>query len=999
MLASLGMAGDTEPHATFVEDIDDLVLEVVDDLYLRKFSGSTDAPVLGYATAVKVAREAMRDRQAQLVPSDSDPDGEPGLRVRLARAARTEVDRRKRVRKLLDYDDLLTRLRDVLVDAEHGAAARERVRERYRVVLVDEFQDTDPVQWEILETAFHGVTTLVLVGDPKQAIYAFRGADLVTYLNAAGSASTWRTLDHNWRSDPALLDCLESLFGGAALGDERIVVRQVRPAWTGTRVDAVTGPACLRLRVVSSATGRRSRAGLLLAAPARERVARDVAADIVRLLRGPSTLTMGAKPEDLSPGHIAVLVRTNDQAELVRVALHDRAVPAVLTGSRSVFRSPTAREWLTLLHAIEQPHRAGLVRAAALTCFLGWTAERLAGAGESAVDELGPVLRAWRGVLADRGVAALLEVVMTTTELVPRVLAVEGGERVLTDIRHIGQTLHAAAVQGSLGPAAVVEWLQRRVREAVDDVADERSRRLESDADAVQVVTIHASKGLEFPIVYVPYAWDRNLPDTSDPLRLHDDDGRRLLDVGGVAGPDYGERLLRHRAEELGEDLRLLYVAMTRAQCGIVAWWVPATTAAHSPLHRLLFGEFASGAFPPDRVAVPGDADAWQHLAERASANDGTWAVEVAEPADRQRWRPPGRPAAPLSVGSLTRGLDSAWRRTSYSSLTASLHGTSAAEPGVGSEPEAREVEDEVDTAVAPDAAASLDEELLRAVPSPMAELPSGTAFGTLVHEVLENVDTSAPGLATEVAARCEEAAARRTTSATVDVATLTDALLLAMDTPLGPSDDDPRLRDVAPSDRLAELEFELPLAGGDSPVATDATLGAVAGLLRRHLPGTDVLAGYAQALDVPGLAAQRLRGYLTGSIDSVLRLRDTSSGEPRYVVVDYKTNWLGAFGSDGAEPLTAWHYRPAALAQSMMHAHYPLQALLYSVALHRFLRWRQPSYDPGVHLGGIRYLFVRGMMGASTPVFDGGRCGVFAWTPPPALVEDLSALLDGEAP
>jgi exodeoxyribonuclease V beta subunit len=352
-----------------------------------------------------------------------------------------------------------------------------------------------------------------------------------------------------------------------------------------------------------------------------------------------------------------------------------------------------------------------------------------------------------------------------------------------------------------------------------------------------------------------------------------------------------------------------------------------------------------------------------------------------------------------LSVGSLTRGLDNAWRRTSYSSLTASLHGTSAAEPGVSSEPEAREVEDEVDTTVAPDTAASLDEELLRAMPSPMAALPSGTTFGTLVHEVLENVDTSAPELPAEVAARCHEAAARRTTSATVDVATLTDALLLAMDTPLGPFDDDPRLRDVAPPDRLAELEFELPLAGGDSPVATDATLGAMAGLLRRHLPNGDVLAAYAEALDVPGLAAQRLRGYLTGSIDSVLRLRDTPGGEPRYVVVDYKTNWLGAFGPDGAEPLTAWHYRPAALAESMMHAHYPLQALLYSVALHRFLRWRQPSYNPGVHLGGVRYLYVRGMMGTATPVFDGGRCGVFAWTPPPALVEDLSALLDGRAP
>jgi exodeoxyribonuclease V beta subunit len=212
--------------------------------------------------------------------------------------------------------------------------------------------------------------------------------------------------------------------------------------------------------------------------------------------------------------------------------------------------------------------------------------------------------------------------------------------------------------------------------------------------------------------------------------------------------------------------------------------------------------------------------------------------------------------------------------------------------------------------------------------------------------------------------------------------------------TPLGPLAGGRRLCDIPRSDQLAELAFEFGLAGGEVTTA-DLRLGLVAGLLRRHLAEGDPLAGYAERLDHPALADQTLRGYLTGSIDAVLRVRDPL-GEPRYLVVDYKTNWLGSF--DGT-PLTLAAYQPAQLADAMMQAHYPLQALLYSVAVHRFLRWRQPGYTPERHLGGVLYLFVRGMAGADTPQVDGVPAGVFAWRPPAALVADLSDLLDGRAP
>ncbi len=256
-----------------------------------------------------------------------------------------------------------------------------------------------------------------------------------------------------------------------------------------------------------------------------------------------------------------------------------------------------------------------------------------------------------------------------------------------------------------------------------------------------------------------------------------------------------------------------------------------------------------------------------------------------------------------------------------------------------------------------------------------MNDLPAGAAFGTLVHEVLEEVDTSAPDLPAELLTRCRQAVARRL--ADVDPEALATALLPVLRTPLGPGLG--TLADVAPADRLAELDFELPLSGGDDVTATQARLVDVAALVRRLLPADDVLTPYADLLDA--VDAPPLRGYLSGSIDAVLRL----SG-PTYVVVDYKTNRLGR------GDLTTEHYTREAMAAEMLRAHYPLQALLYAVALHRFLRWRQPGYDPDRHLGGVQYLFVRGMVGAETPY----GCGVFAWHPPAALVVELSDLLAG---
>jgi exodeoxyribonuclease V beta subunit len=219
----------------------------------------------------------------------------------------------------------------------------------------------------------------------------------------------------------------------------------------------------------------------------------------------------------------------------------------------------------------------------------------------------------------------------------------------------------------------------------------------------------------------------------------------------------------------------------------------------------------------------------------------------------------------------------------------------------------------------------------------------------------------------------------------------LADSLLAVYDSPLGTLAADLTLRDFTAVDRLTELNFELPLAGGDAP-GSELRLGALGPVLARHLGGRDPLKSYSERLSSPLLRDQPLRGFLNGSLDAVLRVRE--GADVRYVVVDYKTNWLSA-AIAGSGQLTASDYTPARMADSMLSSDYPLQALLYSVALHRYLRWRQPGYAPEQHLGGALYLYLRGMCGPKTPLVDGQPCGVFAWRPPEALVLELSDLLD----
>lgn len=1012
VLRGLGVAGTTDADTELVEDLDELLRQVVDDLYLAWFA-QAEQPAFSHAEAVQIAVHAAEDPHAGLRPTDAPPGSPAQRRVAFAQAVRTEFTTRKRRLRLMQYDDLLGQVADALI--EPGSPARARMRARWKVVLVDEFQDTDPVQWQVLDRAFTGHAAMVLIGDPKQAIYLFRGGDVVTYLKAAGAADHQRTLSRNFRSDEPLVRALNVLLNGAQLGEEQIVVRPVDAHRRGTWLRGAPHSAPLRLRHVGRDQVRSTRVN-----PIREHIARDVARDVAALLASGARYGEPSEPgRPLQANDVAVIAHTHARLLQIQAALRDVGVHAVTSGGSSVLQSQAARDWLAVLEAMAAPHDAGLARSAALTALLGYRAEDLA-RGDTGVlgggsggdldgadidDELSWRIHELAEHYTRHGIAAVHEI-LTVAGLPARTLATVGGERVLTDLTHVAELLDAACRNGRVGVAGLITWLRAQIAAPLTPGVSTRTRRLDSDATAVQLLTVHGSKGLQFPVVYLPTLWDRYDGGSGPPVpRFHEDPptAERCLDVGGSQGPHWAQSQARHAREESGESLRLLYVALTRAQSQVVLWWAGTErTTPASPLHRVLFGRQPGQGDIPRQVPIPTDVE----IANILSQWEAAGALRV-EPAALAAWVAPSRAPEPpaLAVRTLTRSIDHAWRRTSYSALA---HPSPQTGPGVRSEPEDRPHEDQ-SPQVPPPVAAVGDPALDPAhvaslpagidVPSPMAGLPQGAAFGSLVHAVLEHTDPQAGDLRAELLRQVTEQLTRWPLSSDPRDAhpgrgtplrpeTLADALLAVYDSPLGPLAPGMRLRDIPLSDRLRELDFELPLGGGQEVSGRRvAVLGDLAPLLRAHLPTGDPVRDWADALDAqPAIAAQPLRGYLTGSIDVLLRTAGT------YLVVDYKTDWVGAHDA----PLTAASYHPHAVQQAVRGSSYPLQAVLYAVAAHRFLRWRLPGADPSVRVGGVLYLFLRGMCGPDTPIVAGQPCGVFSWRPPHALIEAVSELLDG---
>ncbi len=919
MLRELGILGDWDPAEELGPDPADLMRQCAADAYLRLHRTDPD-PVVRPRDAMRIG-EAACSTTLPLLPAR-------GPHHELAEAARELYTRRKSVQGICTYNDVVTRLSRVLGSEGSGRAVVDTLRNRFPVVLVDEFQDTDPDQWEVLRRAFIAPDrATVLIGDPKQSIYAFRGADLSSYL-AARDESDVHTLSTNRRSDRPLVQAVGELFDGVALGDPSVVVGAVHAHHETARLHL---PVEQRMWVRTGVTGRLD-----------GRSPHDaVDADLVSTVR--NLVTQARLPRDDGTDNvlysdIAVLVRRGARARGIRRALEDAGIPAVVTGSQSVWGQPAAHDWKGLLEAISDPGQS-TIRLAAMTQLIGSELTALLDDDGPEAARVGTLVRTLGHRFTEGGISAVVTHLRTVESLDARVLAEQDGERELTDLLHVAELL---GTSGEHTLSGLIRLIDERERAEEDGDA----LRVATDRDAVRIMTIHAAKGLEFPIVLLPET-DGVKTRLAQPFTIVEE-GRRHLYIG--PRPGYRDALAKELEDQsLAEELRLLYVAMTRASHFCVAWHInPA--GASGPLGTLL------RALDRRNAAVGGGTSAVHR-----SSIDPRGAAPARRPTDP--------PPPELVLATFSRDIDHTWRRTSYSGLTRALH--EQAPTHILSDEQA-----EIDVAVPmpPDPAL--------AAPSPMSDLPAGAGFGTLVHEALERLDWRPDRLEDSAGALISELAPQHALAAESREA-LADALVAVCRTPLLPLTD-ASLSDIPIAGRLAELDFDLPLADRGAP----ATLAALADLMAGHLPAHDPLAAYPARLGASEAAEQVLNGFLTGSIDAVLQLDDG-----RFLVVDYKTNRLGQPG-ESSLPLGA--YVAPAMAEAMMQAHYPLQALLYCVALHRYLELRLPGYSPDRHLGGVGYLFVRGMAGEDTPVVGGGACGVMAWFPPTRLVVEASVLLGG---
>ncbi len=934
--------------------------------------------------------------------------------LRVATDAWHELDRRKRQRTVLSFDDLLRRLAHALKDPATRTATRAAIRARYRVALIDEFQDTDPVQWSIFEQLFGPDEPVVLIGDPKQAIYGFRGADVHTYLAARDTRAERRTLPTNHRSDASYVEACNHLFGRpGAFGTPDIAYHRLDPAHGDRLVGA--GSAPLTVRFVPRSAGEVARTGrkLLTKGWADRALPDDVAAVAVEVLDSGGTLPAaegGPRRRSLQPRDLAVLVRTNRRAEAVLRALRAAGIPAVIQRGGSVYATAEADAVQRLLTALLRPASERAAVSAAASLLFARDARTLVaqlesldpaepsgvGPGPAAWDAWIASLQRWSSRWRDQGILPALQQALVEDGVIARLLATDGGERHVTNLRHLLELLHAAEQAEGLSPHALADHLQTRRLEAAegDRPTVETELRLEEDAEAARVVTIHGSKGLQYPVVLCPDLWDGGDRTDERLTRYHDpqasDPGTAItldLDVN-VDAPGKQRSLAIARREARTEQLRLAYVALTRAQHRCVVWWGPFNDAPTSPLASLLHTRpedpapddpvpdddpAAALAAAEQRVRDGEDEDLLEDLAALAAGSSSSIAVEQATLAGVGAvWTPPVAEPAELAARPFTRGrLDRSWRRTSFSALVRPADGSGPAGVEVGA---GRDVDADGGRGGAP----VPDEPPIEGPSVPLAEFPRGAGPGTFLHDVLEHAEFTAlddDAAMHELLAPLE----RRHGIDPAHRSMVLAGLRAAAVTPLGAIAGRARLADLTRRDRLDELRFELPLAKGRAAAAAAVTLGAVA----ERLAASDdpLLTAYAPRLRDPALAGA-VRGYLTGSIDLLARLPDG-----RFLVADYKSNWLGEAATGRS---VAGHYRPTALADAMIEHHYVLQALLYLVAAHRYLRWRLPGYDPGRHLAGGAYLFLRGMVGpAPQPT------GVLELPVDGALVVDLSRLLD----
>ncbi|MFJ7110956.1 exodeoxyribonuclease V subunit beta [Pseudomonas sp. NPDC098740] len=921
----------------------------------------------------RLTPEGMTEAWKGEVPSHPGLDAMPGLKANLdglptpdaavlqhaAQWVGTRFEEEKRRRAEMGFDDMLLRL-DAALQSDGGERLATLIREQFPVALIDEFQDTDPVQYRIFESIYriednNPECGLFLIGDPKQAIYAFRGADIYTYLRARqATAGRLHTLGTNFRSSHGMVSAVNHVFEraesretgrGAFLFREKSGENPVPflPVESQGRKEVlhIDGQVVPALNIWHLSADQP-----LSGAVYRQQLAVACASEITALLNGGQQgragfIQDGKDFRGLLPADVAILVRDGKEAQAVRGELSARGVRSVyLSDKDSVFAAQEAHDLLTWLKAcaepdVERPLRAAL---ACITLNLSLAELERLNQDELAWEARVMQFRHYRELWRKQGVLPMLRRLLHDFQLPQTLIMRSDGERVLTNLLHLSELLQQAAAELD-GEQALIRHLSEHLALS-GQAGEEQILRLESDEQLVKVVTIHKSKGLEYPLVFLPFICSAKPVDGSRlPLHYHDATGKAQVTLRPTA-----ELIVQADDERLAEDLRLLYVALTRAQH---ACWLGVTDLKRgnnnsSVLHLSALGYLLGGGAP---LAESAGLKRWlEDLQQDCPALSYSEMPEAIV----EHYHPPHNDATLLAPLIPKRKASENWWIASYSALRIG----DSMSVGTDEAPESPQAQKLFDDE-------RLDPQAPREVVAGGADIhrfPRGPNPGTFLHGLLEWAGDEG-FVATPQAV--EDAIARRCNRRGWEgwITALSDWLQHLLTSPLHIGGGQAPVVFERLTQYRVEMEFWFASHKVDVLKLDE--------LVRQYTHN-----GVARVAAEPVL----LNGMFKGFIDL------TFEHDGRYYVADYKSNWLGV--DDAA-------YTEQAMEQSILDNRYDLQYVLYLLALHRQLKARLADYDYDRHVGGALYLFLRGTRASSQ--------GVYFARPPRALIERLDRLFQGK--
>jgi exodeoxyribonuclease V beta subunit len=855
---------------------------------------------------------------------------------------RTMLAAAKEQKQWLSFDDLLTQL-SASIDVDEQSLLVERIRALYPVAMIDEFQDTDPLQYSIFSRIYLDSSQcgLFMIGDPKQAIYGFRGADIFTYIKARNQVNAHYTLGTNWRSSADMVSAVNQVFSNSDspfIYDEDIPFLPVASSPSAdlrqwTLGDEVQPAVTFWLQ---EAEDKPLPKGEYHAAMA-EATASQIQTILTASQDQQAFLDNGKSQKSIQAGDIAVLVRTGSEGRLVKTALAEQGIASVYLSNRdSVFVSLVAQDLQRLLQAVLTPENDRALRACLASELFALDAASLDQLNndevvwENAVNEF----REYRKLWLQRGVLPMLRAVMSKRHLAERLLEEENGERALTDLMHIGELLQQAR-QELDSDYGLLRWLAEAIIDAQNGLggSEDDIQRLESERNLVQIVTIHKSKGLEYDLVFLPFV--ASYREASEGKYYDHATDTTVLDITASDGA-----LAQADKERLAEDLRLIYVALTRAVYGCFIGMAPLrkgrSTKEPTGVHLSAMGYLVQNG---KECSI---AELQQALAGLESVNQSITLSETPTQHE-QPFVAKSEPQPDLQAQELKASIDRAWRITSYSGLVKQ-----------GSHGSSHDATMEV-SGFDIDSADEQDEGELIEPERSIFTFPRGARPGTFLHTLFEEVEFTEPATSehnTQVITHLLELEQYELEWLPV--------LQQLVDTVLNTALDGKKLKlsEKNASQRLVEMEFLLPIE-----VLASSELNRV---IQYHDPLS------AKAGD---LGFHTVQGMLKGFIDLVFE------HEGKYYVLDWKSNHLG-------DDVAVYH--GDALKSAMADHRYDLQYQIYALALHRFLRSRIANYSYQKHFGGVYYLFLRGMDGQS-------QQGIFSAKPSEAMLNEMDQLIDGK--